>query len=91
MLRCFVLGRIFGVRAISSAPELSSNTLQWMRGTEAIMENPATFNSTINLINGMTSRKAWDNEIYSLSVVLNAISVCYLEAHVMGQPPYVIT
>jgi hypothetical protein len=30
MLRCFVLGLILGTFAISIAPSLSSNTLQWI-------------------------------------------------------------
>ena len=90
IFRCFVRGRIFGTRAISSAPELSSETVQWIWGISVLISKPAVFNSSISRINGMTSLRPCDSDIYSLSVELGAISVCSFDAQTTGQLPYVM-
>lgn len=78
-------------RAISKAPELSSNSWQCTLGVLHGISNPAAFNSLIKRIKGIISRSAVLKEMYSLSVVDSAISVCNFEAHTSGKPAYIIT
>ena len=64
------------VLAISMAPELSSNTLQWTLVFWSFISNPRDFNSFKRFIIGMASRSAYERPVYSASVVLIAISLC---------------
>ena len=81
-----VLGRIFGILAISSAPELSSNDLQNTLGAVDNMVMPQVCISLRSSMIGMTSRKALESAMYSASVEDRAISLCYLELQIIGQP-----
>ena len=65
---CLVLGRSFGSRASSKAPELSSNTLQEMLGRVKMTWNPFSFISCIRFMTGMTSRRACDIAIVQLVI-----------------------
>ena len=87
MLMCLVRGRIFGACASSSAPELSSNSVQWIVGFVMMFsQSNLSLNSSMSLIIGMVSRSAELKLIYSLSVVERATSVCIFDAHEIGQP-----
>lgn len=86
---CFVLGRIRGDFANSSAPLLSSNSFEWhlISGIGIDSTLPNSFRSDFI---GIRSRKEVDNAMYSASVVDKAISVCILECHNIGHPKYLI-
>ena len=88
---CFVRGRIFGDLAISKAPSLSSNALHIIIGSFVLKENSASFNSSRKFIIGITYLNAVDSEVYSVSVELNATSVCNREAQAIGKFAYLIT
>ena len=88
---CFVLGRIFGVWAISAVPSLSSKTVHVMIGLVHPMEMFLDLSSSMSSMRGMTLQRTLDSPMYSLSVVLSAISVWSWEAHAMGIPRYVMT
>ena len=87
---CFVLGDIFLVSATAIKPWLPSNTLQdtsvFLRCIMKIKETSLT-----NSIEGITSRIAWLNKIYSASMVLKAIYICNLLQNNAGHPTYIIT
>ena len=42
-------------------------------------------------LSGMDSLRAYDNLVYSASVVLSAISVCSCDFDTIGKPAYIIT
>jgi hypothetical protein len=52
---------------------------------------PASFNSVMSRMSGITSLKAALRAMYSLSVVDKSISVCIFDVHKSGQPAYRIT
>ena len=54
-VRCFVLGLIFGIFAISIAPSLSSKTLQWILGGLVSTGMPWSCASCSNHMIGSTS------------------------------------
>jgi hypothetical protein len=91
MLICLVRGRNFGDRAISSAPLLSSKALHFIIGFVRTKLIPAEISSCRKSITGSASRKAVDNDTYSLSVELRVTSVCNLDAHDIGIPAYFVT
>ena len=74
MLMCLVRGRILGTRAISAAPSLSSNAVHVMMGFVHPMLKFLVRNSSSSSIIGITRRMTVDSPMYSLSVVLSAIS-----------------
>ncbi len=83
-----VRGRIFGfltLEANSTAPLLSSKTLQWRLGVVAVRPHPCCCISCTNSINGSTSLVAAEMAKYSLSVVDKAISDWSLDAQMTGQ------
>ena len=73
---CFVHGFIFGNFASSSAPKLSSNTLQNTVGVLFTISISLNVNSSNKLIIEITSLKAWDSAMYSASVVDRLHCVC---------------
>ena len=77
---------VFGVRASSAAPSLSSKTVHVTVGVVIPMGNCLALSSSSNSMSGISFLSAVDIPMYSLSVVLNAISVCNCDAHVMGIP-----
>ena len=83
---CLVLGCIFGRCANSSAPLLSSKTVQCILGRKSSMLIPCARASVRSPINGMTSLRLVESSMYSASVVDMAVMVCILDAHVMGVP-----
>ena len=87
---CFVLGRFLGTLASSSQAVLSSNILAWQFTSTSGMPT-ASCTSLSNCFKWISSRHAVLSAMYSLSVVLRAISVCSLLAHSIGQPKYRIT
>ena len=90
MAMCFFRGLNFELFATLMQLSLSSQTVQ--RNTGYLVNspnNPAV--SFTRPINGITSRIALDREMYSLSVVLRAISVCNLLPQVIGHPAYMMT
>jgi hypothetical protein len=86
MLRCLVLGLIFGTFAISIAPALSSNTLQCILGVAFNTGIPCFLGSSINHMISNTSLMACESAMYYASVVDKAISVCILDDQCMGHP-----
>ena len=85
---CFVLGRILGTFASSSAPELSSNMVQHTVGfTEIVLSNCLRISSTSRM-SGMTSLRRCERLTYSDSVVDNVTSVCIFEAQKIGGGGY---
>ena len=85
-LMCLVRGRILGRRASSSAPLLSSKTVQWIFGGRYWTCSPSSRASLRMPIKRMTSLRLVERAMYSASVVDNAVIVCILEARVMGAP-----
>ena len=83
---CFVRGRIFGIRANSKAPLLSSKTVQWIFGGTSLILTPCSTASLSMPISGITSLRLVDKAIYSASVVDNAVIVCILDAHMISAP-----
>ena len=83
---CFVLGRILGNRANSNALLLSSNMVQWILGGKLSIWTPCSVASLSMPISGMASLRLVARAMYSASVVDNAVSVCILEAQVIGAP-----
>ena len=83
---CLVLGRILGSRASSSAPLLSSKTVQCTLGGKSSMRTPCACASMRSPISGITSFRLVERAMYSASVVDMAVMVCILDAHVMGAP-----
>ena len=83
---CLVLGRILGSRASSSAPLLSSKTVQCTLGGKSSMRTPCSRASLRSPISGITSLRLVERAMYSASVVDMAVMVCILDAHVMGVP-----
>ena len=86
MLMCLVRGRMRGVLASSSAPELSSNAVHLTTGCSSSLSKFRARSSVIMLIRGMTCRSASDKQQYSASVVLRQISRIRRDAHNIGQP-----
>eukprot|EP00957_Ditylum_brightwellii_P122540 9344748-Ditylum_brightwellii.AAC.2 len=64
---------------------LSSNTLQWTVGV-GIYKGKISVRSSIKNVKGITSLIAVDREIYSASVVDNAVPVCILLDQSTGLP-----
>ena len=83
---CLVRGRIFGSRASSSAPLLSSKTVQCTLGGKPSMRTPCARASVRSPISGITSLRLVERAMYSASVVDMAVMVCILDAHVIGAP-----
>ena len=83
---CLVRGRILGSRASSSAPLLSSKTVQCTLGGKSSMSMPCARASMRSPIRGITSLRLVESAMYSASVVDMAVMVCILDAHVMGAP-----
>ena len=79
-----------GALTKSMHPLLSSKIVQWTLGGLMGMER-TDWSSRSRPIRGITSRKDWESEMYSLSVVDKAISVWSLEHQMMGQLAYSIT
>ena len=52
-----------------------------------IMIGNTTTNYPISAMSGIVSLIAYDNAIYSSSVVLNDILDCSFEYHIIGHPP----
>jgi hypothetical protein len=74
---CFVRGLILGDFTRSTQPLLSSKNVE--------CSSPVTAASSSNkFFIGMRSRMAWDNAMYSASVVDKAISVCSFDAQITG-------
>ena len=86
----FVFGMILGLVATLMQLSLSSQTLQLKTGV-VIFRSKIPDISFKRLRNGITSHIAEVRAIYSLSVVLRAISVCSLLCQVIGQPANMIT
>ena len=90
MVMCFFRGVNFGLFATVMQLSLSSHTVQHNTGYIVNRpNNPAVY--FMIPINGINSRISLDKEMYSLSVVLRAISVCSLLPQVIGHPAYIIT
>ena len=87
MAMCFVRGVNFGLFATVMQISLSSQTVQRNTGSLVNIPNNPTVSFT-RPRNGITSRIALDRAMYSLSVVLRAISVCNLLPQVIGHPAY---
>ena len=83
---CLVLGQILGSLANSSAPLLSSKTVQCILGGKSSMRKPCARASMRSPINGMTSLRPVESVMYSTSLVDMAVIVCILDARVMGAP-----
>ena len=81
-----VLGRILGRRANSSAPLLSSKTVQCILGGKSSTLTPCARASVRSPIRGITSLKLVESAMYSASVVDMAVMVCILDAHYIGAP-----
>ena len=86
----FVLGVNLGLLATLMQLSLSSQTLHLNSGFLGNNPNMAEI-SFSKLRNGMVSRMDEESAMYSLSVVLSAISVWSLLHQVIGQPAYIIT
>jgi hypothetical protein len=87
---CFVRGLILGDFTRSTHPLLSSKIAECVIVSDN--SSPATAaSSSNNLFIGMRSRMAWDNAMYSASVVDKAIYVCSFDAQSTGHPQNVIT
>ena len=91
MFKCFVRGRMRGDLAISSAPELSSKAVHWIVGLNVSFSSPITCTLLMIFMIGITCHRASDRLMYSLLVLLKAISVCNLDPHVSGHPASMIT
>ena len=85
---CLVRGRIFGVRASSKAPELSSNASQWTSGEVESVGKPFAFISLSSCIMGIVSWSDCNKAMYSASVTDNVFCVCSLLHQTIGQPAY---
>ena len=83
---CLACGRILGSRARSSAPLLSSKTVQCTSGGKSSMSTPCARASVRSPIRVITSLRLVDSAMYSASVVDMAVMVCILDAHVMVAP-----
>ena len=90
-LICLVQGLIFGRRASSIAPELSSNALQCTIGSSKRTSEPNVFIYLINAVSRNKYLNDGDKEIHSASVEDSATNVCSLEAHTIGNPAYSVT
>ena len=90
MATCFVLGVNFGLFATVIQLSLSSQTVQRKTGSLVSSPNKSAV-SFIRLIKGINSRIEVDRAMYSLYVVLRAISVCILLPQWIGHPAYMIT
>ena len=88
---CLVRGLIFGTVDNSNAPKLSSKALQCTLGGTYFCEKPFACSSLNRFMMGIVSLRDCDKAMHSTSVVLNAICVCSLDCHMMGQPKTVIT
>ena len=87
---CFVLGVNFGLSATLIQLSLSSKTVYLKTGF--LFTNPKVEEVFLRRFrNGMTSLIAEESAIYSLSVVLKAISVWSLLRHKIGQPANIMT
>ena len=87
---CFVEEVNIGIFATVMQLSLSSQTVQW--NTEFLVNRPN--NPEVSFMrrkNRITSRIALDRAMYSISVVLRAISVCSLLPQIIGHPEYIIT
>ena len=89
--KCFVRGRVRWLVAISMQLLLSSKTLHFICGISELKTKPLSLSSRKRFITAMTSRKAVESAMYSASVVLRAMRLCILEAHIIGHPAYRIT
>ena len=85
---CLVRGRIFGVRANSKAPELSSNAWQWTSGEVESVRQPFALISLSSCIMGIALRSDCNSAMHSASVVDNVICVCSLLQQMTRQPAY---
>ena len=89
MVMCFVLGVNLGEVEIVIKLLLSSQTVHLKTGFLGINPNVPEI-SFIRPIKGITSLIAVNKAIYSLSVVLRAISVCSLLPQVIGHSENII-
>ena len=81
---CFVRGLYFEVNSSSLAPSLSSKTVHLV--VIAVAGSFKTVDSSMsNSLNGKSSLIVCDSDMYSASVVLNAISVWSLLHRMIGQ------
>jgi hypothetical protein len=87
---CFVRGLILGDFTRSTHPLLSSKIVECV--TVCDNSSPVTAASSSNIFFiGIRSRMAWDNAMYSDSVVDKEISVCSFDAQSTGHPQKVMT
>lgn len=86
----FILGLLLGTFANSSAPLLSLNKVHPINNSASGISNIGFYSKIISL-NGKTSLVAVDKAMYSVSVVLNVISVWWRPNHVMGHHAYLMT
>ena len=84
--RCFVLGRVWWLVAISIQLLLSLKVLQTTFGVLLWTGNFFPSSSLSKWIIAMTCRNAEDKAIYSDFVVLRAIKVCMDDFHRIGHP-----
>ena len=86
---CFFRGVNFVLFATVMQISLSSQIVQRNTGSQVYSpNNPAV--SFMRPKNGITSRITLGRAMYSLSVVLRAISVCNLLPQVIGHPEYIM-